>query len=102
MLLHYENSYEDLINPNRAEILNNDWVDVDGEHIRYIEYLFRQKSGLKPKQDSEIAELVKNVLIAINQEKELNNDVFRCRGNLTSNIGSVIQTILDDKCEEAS
>lgn len=102
LLLHYEKSYEELIIPNSEEILKNNWIDIDGDHIRYIEHLFRQKSGLKPKKDSEIAELVRKVSIAINQEKELNNDIHRCRGRLTSNIGTVIQTILEDKCEGAS
>lgn len=99
LLLHYEKSYSELISPNKAEILNNEWKYIDGEKMRYIEFLFRQKSGLKPKQDSQIAELVRNILTAIAQEKHLNNDINKCRGNLTSNIGLVMQTILDDTCE---
>lgn len=102
LLLHYDNSYNQIIAPNCKSILKNDWVTWDNEQIRYIEYLFRQKSGLKPKQNLEIAELVKNVSTAICQEKNLNNDIHNCRGNLTSNIGIVIQSILDDNCKGTS
>lgn len=100
LLLHYENSYEELIYPNRTAILKNQWVDVEGERIRYIEHLFRQKSGLKPKKASEIAELVKDVSIAIIQEQKINNDICICRGVLTSNVGVIIKSILEDKCDE--
>lgn len=97
LLLHYENACEELILPNCAAILDNNWVTLaDGDEVRYIEALFRQKSGMKPKQDSGIADLVKDVRIAIEQEKMLNNDIHLCRGNLTSNVGVVMQQILSD------
>lgn len=99
LLLHYENSYAELIHPNSEQILANNWVDIDDSRIRYMEYLFRQKSGLKPKRDSEISQLVRNVHVAISQERNLNNDIHLCHGKLTSNIGLVIQSIFDDKCD---
>lgn len=97
LLLHYEESYKTLIEPNKSKILENEWVDCGDEKIRYIEHLFRLRSGLKPKQDQEIANLVKSVFVAINQEKKLNNDICKCRGQLTSNIGNIMYTILTDK-----
>lgn len=97
LLLHYENSYDELIAPNSEDIVKNEWVDIGGKKVRYIEWLFRQKSGLKPKEDKEIADLVKNVSIAIKQEKRVNTDVKNCRGRVTSNIAAMIQTILEDK-----
>lgn len=99
LLLHYPNSYEELIHPNQEEILKNDWIGKGKKRMRYIEKLFRQKSGLKPKQTAEVGNLAKDVLIAIAQEQKLNNDIRLCKGRLTSNIGVVIQSILDDKCE---
>ncbi len=96
LLLHYENSYNEVITPNYSEIIKNDWVEIDGEKIRYIEFLFRDKTKLKPKKDKQVGELAKNVRVAIEQEKNLNSDIFKCRGKLTSNVGTVIQTILDD------
>ncbi len=100
LLLHYENSFVEIIAPNKEKILKNEWVNIGTEKVRYIEQLFREKSGLKPKEDPAISNLVKNVSIAIKQEKKLNNNINCCRGKLTSNIGTIIQTILDDKCEE--
>lgn len=97
LLLHYDNSYDEVIAPNEKALLENDWVSIDGEKIRYSEYLFRNKSGLKPKQDATIAELARNVRTAIAQEKRLNNDAYQCRGKITSNIGMMLDTILKDK-----
>lgn len=62
--------------------------------------MFRTKSGLHPKKDPAIAELVKNIYTAIEQEKNLNNDILSCRGNITSNVGIVMQKILDEKIDE--
>lgn len=101
LLLHYANSYGELIAPNAGDILQNGWVNSSGQksgnkkdRMRYIEYLFRKKSGLMPKSDPRIADLVKDIAIAIEQEKKLNNDILDCRGKLTSNIGVVISKIL--------
>lgn len=99
LLLHYPNSYDEIILQDSERILKNEWIELGDEKIRYVEKLFREKSGLKPKKDPAIAELVNNVLVAIEQEKKINNDVRFCRGNLTSNIGTIIQKILEDKCE---
>ena len=96
LLLHYENSYKEIILPHKDEIIANNKVKAGNERMRYIEYLFRKRSGLKPKTDSMIGELVNNVTIAIEQEKNLNNDVLSCRGKLTSNIGKVIQMIFEE------
>ena len=97
LLLHYENSYDEVIEPNENALLENDWVLVGDERIRYSEYLFRNKSGLKPKQDDTVAELANNVHTAIEQEKRMNNDVHKCRGKLTSSIGMMLDKILKDK-----
>lgn len=102
LLLHYENSYAEIISPNEAEIIKNEWVEQGEEKIRYIEKLFREKSGLQPKKDSAIADLVEDIKIAIEQEKSLNNDIFSCREKLTSNIGEVINKILEEKVESSA
>ncbi len=100
LLLHYENAYEELIRPNSAEILKNDWITTEGEEVRYIEYLFRKKSGLKPKKDRAISDFVKNIFVAIKQEQLLNTDISQCRGTITSNIGVVIASILNSDSDK--
>ena len=65
LLLHFTNSYEEIILPNSVRIIENKWIKLESEKIRYVEHLFREKSGIQPKKDPAIADLVKNVFIAI-------------------------------------
>ena len=58
LLLHYENSYEDDIEPNAEQIIQNE--------------------------------------IAIEQEKKINEDIHQCKGQITCNIGQIIDDIRND------
>lgn len=98
LLLHYPNSVEELILPNQDNIIANNWVGHGKSRRRYIEDVFRKKSGMRPKSNSAIGELAHQVLIAIEQEKKLNSDISNCKGTITSNIGHIIQSIIDDQC----
>ena len=100
LLLHYENSVDELILPDTANIIANQWVGIGRNKRRYIEGIFRKKSSMKPKKDPRIGELAHNVLVAIEQEKKLNNDITSCKGTVTSNIGQIIQSIINDQCIE--
>lgn len=93
LLLHYEGSYEDCILPNTDLILAN---KKEGKR-RYITTLFTEKSGMNPKENPAIGQLALNVDIAILQEEKLNQHIENAIGNLTSNIGKIIQTIKNDK-----
>ena len=55
---------------------------------------------MRPKKDSAIGELANDVLLAIKQERKINNDIENCKGTVTSNIGCIIQSIIDDQCNE--
>ena len=68
--------------------------------IRYIESLFRKKARIRPKTNSAVGNLAYQVHTAIKQEKKLNNDIESCKGLLTSNIGFIIKSIIDDQCNE--
>lgn len=72
--------------------------DISGWTQKVYQQSFIKKSGLNPKSDSSIAALANNVLIAIEQEKRLNNDIKSAKGTLTSNIGIIINTIIEDQC----
>ncbi len=100
LLLHYENSVEEVILPNANSIIQNQWVGKGQNRRRYIEDIFRKKSGMRPKTNSSVGELAHNILIAIEQEKKLNNDITLCKGTITSNIGQIIQSIIDDQCND--
>ncbi|WP_077612591.1 RloB family protein [Clostridium sp. Marseille-P2415] len=98
LLLHYPNSVDELILTDQVNIIANNWVGNGQNRRRYIENLFRKKSGMRPKSNSAIGELAHDVLIAIEQEKKLNNDISICKGTITSNIGCIIESIIRDQC----
>lgn len=78
--------------PNSEQILQNQKI---GKR-RYITILFTDKSGMNPKENPAIGELAANIRVAICQERSLNQDVENALGNLTCNIGKIIQDIMDD------
>lgn len=101
LLLHYEGSVDELILPNSDDIIRNQWVgNGKRSRRRYIEDIVRKKAGIRPKTNEAIGELANNVCIAIDQEKKLNNDIESCKGVITSNIGCIIQSIIDDQCND--
>lgn len=100
LLLHYENSVDEVILPQVCDIIQNKWVGKGQNRRRYIEDIFRKKSGMRPKTNRTVGELANNVLIAIKQEKKLNNDITLCKGTVTSNIGQIVQSIIDDQCND--
>lgn len=96
LLLHFENSYESIIKPNTKEIIENKKI---GKR-RFIAKLFSEFTGMNPKENSSVGELATNIDVAIEQEKLLNQDIKHALGNLTSNVGKVIQQIRDDEILE--
>lgn len=100
LLLHYERSVDEIILPDCKNIINNEWVGSGRNRRRYIEDIFRKKAKMKPKSNAAIGELASQVFIAINQEKKLNNNIESCKGVVTSNIGVIIQSIIDDQCND--
>lgn len=92
LLLHYERTYEEIIKPHSEEILQNRKI---GKR-RYITTLFTEKSGMNPKENPMVGELAANIHTAIGQERRLNQNAENAIGNLTSNIGKIIQEIMND------
>lgn len=92
LLLHYEGTYEKLILPNYDKILENRKV---GKR-RYITVLFTEESGMNPKENPAIGGLARNIHTAIGQEGKLNQNAEHAVGKLTSNIGKIIQGIMND------
>lgn len=44
-----------------------------------------------------IGELAKKIDIAIEQEKKINEDIHKCKGQVTCNIGKIIEQIKNDR-----
>lgn len=52
--------------------------------------------GINSKKNSAIGELAENIEIAIEQEKKINENIYQCKGQITCNIGRIIDTIRKD------
>lgn len=51
---------------------------------------------INPKKNSALGELAKNIEIAIEQEKKINEDIHQCKGWIIYNIGQIIDEIRKD------
>ena len=58
--------------------------------------LLLARTGINPKKNAAIGELAKNIEIAIEQEKKINEDIHQCKGQITCNIGRIIDEIRKD------
>ncbi|MGI6052831.1 MAG: RloB family protein [Bilifractor sp.] len=96
LLLHIENSWNDIIKPN----LGNFFLPKNLGGKRSLCYrLFRDATHMNPKKNKDIGMLAEHVDIAIRQEKNINEDIHQCKGQLTCNVGSIIEMIREDKGE---
>lgn len=89
LLLHIENSFEEIINPNYSLILENQ--KVQGKTPVYN--ILLKKTGMNAKHNPDIGNLALKIDVAIEQEKKINQDISDCKGKLTSNIAQIISGI---------
>jgi hypothetical protein len=92
LLLHYPNTVKDIIIPETTAILENKKI---GKR-RYIAKRFTDISGMNPKENSAVGDLVNRIDVAITQEKMLNQDITNAIGFITCNIGKIIEDIRKD------
>lgn len=97
LLLHIEGSWEKDILPNKDLFLLPD--NMKGRNSLAYR-LLHDETGMNSKKNREIGMLADNVLTAIRQEKNINEDIHKCKGQLTCNLGKIIQMIIDDTGEE--
>ena len=93
LLLHIEGIYEEQIKGHEAEFLN---MDEYGKYS-YAYNLLRDLTGMNAKKNPEIGNLADNVEIAISQEKKINQDTHDLKGNVSSNIGRIIEEIINEE-----
>ena len=72
-----------------TEILKN---EKEGNYT-YIYRLLQRRTGINSKTNSRIGDLALNIETAIAQEVYLNQDPVKCKGQLTCNIGKIIDSI---------
>ena len=93
LLLHRPNSYIEIIEPLKDEFLKKKNLSGDN-HL--ITKKFSEVFGINPKRSKKVGDLISNLHIAVMQEKNLNQDIHKCKGQLTCNIGQIIQSIIND------
>ena len=93
LLFHIEGSYEQWIKGHDEEFLR---VDEEGKYS-YAYNVLRNLTGMNAKKNCEIGHLADNVLVAISQEKKINQDIHYLKGKVSSTIGKIIEDIINEK-----
>jgi hypothetical protein len=86
LLLHIPNSFE-------TDILGQEEKFFQGN---YAYHCLLQHTGMNAKKNENIGTLAANIKTAIEQEKKLNQDIHCAKGKITSNIGHIIEQILNE------
>ena len=92
LLLHVSGSYEQYIQGHEADFFQLD----DKRRYSHALNLLREITGMNAKTNRRIGELANKVLVAIEQERMLNQDIHQIKGCVSSNIGQIIDMIIHD------
>ena len=93
LILHIEGSFEQYIKGHETEFLS---IDEKGKYSHAYNILL-ELIGMNAKKNADIGGLADKVLVAIAQEKSINQDIHRLKGNISSNVGKVIEDIINEK-----
>ena len=93
LLLHIDGGYEQRIKGHEQEYLT---MDEKGSYS-YAYNVLLELTGMNAKKNGKIGNLADNVLMAIEQEKKINQDIHDIKGKVSSNIGKIIETIINEK-----
>ena len=91
LLLHKEGSSEDYIKGREEDFLKM----FDGKYS-YAKDVLLNITGMNSKKNPQIGDLAKDIMIAIKQEKYINQDIHNIKGRISSNIGLIIEGIIKD------
>lgn len=92
LILHEENSYDKYIKGHEEEFLKK---DIKGKYSHAYNVLL-EITGMNAKKNPEIGKLADNVLLAIEQEKCINQNIHDIKGKVSSNIGAIIEMIINE------
>ena len=93
LILHIEGSFEQYIKGHETEFLS---IDEKGKYSHAYNILL-ELTGMNAKKNADIGGLADKVLVAKAQEKSINQDIHRLKGNISSNVGKVIEDIINEK-----
>ena len=97
LLLHKQNSLQNIILPNKEEILANNWVINGKGKKRFVNDLFFKQFKINPKTNKRVRDFAVNLPIAIEQEKKINQDSSKAEGVLTSNLAYIFESIMNNE-----
>lgn len=92
LLLHIDGSFEKYIQGHEVDFLTM----VDGKYA-YAYNALLDATGMNAKKNANIGNLAENVMIAIRQEKLINQDIHQLKGKVSSNIGLIIEGIINEE-----
>lgn len=92
LLLHIDGSFEKYIQGHEVDFLTM----VDGKYP-YAYNALLDATGMNAKKNPNIGNLAENVMIAIRQEKLINQDIHQLKGKVSSNIGLIIEGIINEE-----
>lgn len=92
LMLHKENSLQDYILPNYSKLLLNS--KVSAKHTEASK-MCSDLLHFNSKRNVYFKDFRKSLMVAIQQELSIEQDIYNMIGRLGSNIGSIIQSILD-------
>lgn len=93
LLLHHQDAYKKIIQPDMNNIFQND--EVSTSH-RYITRLFSTVYGFNSKSNKKIQGIAENFGTAIEEEKNLNQELGDGHQKITSNVGKIIKMMIDE------
>lgn len=93
LLLHIDNSLNDIILPNKSIIITNEKIGSQ----RPCQVFLREATGKNSKTNDKIGDLAYHIDTAIYQEKLINQQTSKCLEEVTSNIALIIEKIKNEK-----
>ena len=95
LILHVSGSYDQYIKNHEADYLKTD----DVGKYSYAAAVFHDLTGMNPKKNPDVGELAERIHVAIAQEKLINQDIHNLKGIVSSNVGKIIEGIINEKPE---
>lgn len=95
LLLHIDDSYEKYIKGQEADFLK---LDEKNKYSHAYKVLL-EATGMNSKKNSDIGDLAENVMLAIQQEKLINQDIHQIKGRVSSNVGLIIESIIKEELD---
>lgn len=95
LILHINGSYEKHVKNHEAVFFKKD----EAGKYSYTTTVFHSLTGMNAKKNPAIGNLAENIQVAIDQEKLINQDIQNIRRTVSSNIGKIIEAIINEKPE---